>query len=72
MEFSADRRRVLGLMATAGAVAAASAVLPGPAWAKARPVGLEECLALAPRDMAERSAPVARAWKHLRATAATI
>lgn len=72
MEFSADRRRVLGLMATAGAVAAASTVLPGTAWAKARPVGLEECLALAPRDMAERSAPVGRAWKYLRATAATI
>lgn len=73
MEFSADRRRVLGLMAAAGAVAAVATVVPGQALAAAsRPVTLDQCLSMTPQDMANKSPHVTKAWAYLKKTASTV
>jgi len=72
MQFSPDRRRVLALGAAAGAMMAAGAILPRPARAAVKQVSLDECLAMSPQDMADKSDYVVHSWDYLRKIAATI
>lgn len=67
-----DRREFLQLGMAAGAIAVAAGAMPKFVWADVKRTGLEECLGMSARQMAENSKVVMDSWDYLRMTAATI
>ncbi len=59
------RREFMKVGAGIGAAVLANQALPSFAWADVRPIGLAECVALSPAEMAERSQVVQNAWQYL-------
>lgn len=67
-----NRREFLHLGVAAGTVVMAAGVLPDFSWANVRTVGVEDCLAMSPAKMVDRSKVVQDAWQYLQSTVATI
>lgn len=67
-----DRREFLQLGAAAGAVAIAASAMPKFLWADVKKTGLDECVGMSVKQMAENSRLVMDSWDYLQMTAATI